>query len=558
MLRVALAGSLLLILLLAAAAVRLPSVREDLTSARRGLIAAQESLRGGDAAGARERITAASADAGSAEAVTDGVLWRAARRLPGLGVPFEEVAAVAHVSAVVTRDVARPLGDVALAPPAWQGRLDLAPLVAAQAPLRSADEALVAATTTLRQAPRSRLGPLTSARTELTDELTRLQGIVSGARLAADVLPSLLGADGPRRYFVAVQNPAEPRATGGLIGAFAVLRAEGGRPVLEQVGSNNLLKDAPAPVVDLGPEHERRYGRFGSNRGWRAANLSPDVPTVGRTLAALWRHRTGEQVDGVLLVDPQALAHLLQVTGPVTLPGGVRLTAENAVQELTIEVYRRFPRARDAERNDYLAQAARLVFTRLQQPGLDGRRLLEQASRAVGTGHLSVWAADPAVQQRLAAAPVGGALPGTSPYVRVVTQDAGGSKLGTYLRQDVDYAAAPTGEAVDLGAGPQPEEQGTVQVSLANTAPRGLPEYVTLRADAPDGRPRPRGQIKVWVSVYLGPRGTLLAATLDGRPVTMQAETERGHAVLSTFVSIDPGSTARLVLSVRQPTGDPR
>ena len=537
---------------------RLPSIRDDLTSARRGLVAAQESLRGGDATAARDRIAAAAADARSADVATDGVVWRIVRRLPGLGVAFEEVAAVAEVSAVVTQDVALPLGEVALAPPAWQGRLDLAPLTAAQAPLRSAAQSLDAARATLREAPSSRLGPLTSARAELTDELTRLHGIVGGARLAADVLPALLGADGPRRYFVAIQNPAEPRATGGLIGAFAVLRAEGGRPVLEQVGSNNELRDAPAAVVDLGEEHERRYGRFGSSRGWRAANLSPDVPTVGRTLAALWRHRTGEQVDGVVLLDPQALAHLLQVTGPVALPGGVRLTAENAVQELTVEVYRRFPRARDAERNDYLAEAVRLVFQRLQKPGLDGRRLLEQASRAAGTGHLHLWAADPAVQSRLAAAPIGGALPGTAPYLRVVTQDAGGSKLGTYLRQDVDYAAAPTGEAVDLGAGPQPEEQGTVQVTLANAAPAGLPEYVTLRADAPDGRTRPKGQIKVWVSVYLGPRGTLLSATLDGKPVALQADTERGHAVFSTFVSIDPGSTARLVLSVRQPTSGPR
>lgn len=542
---------------MAVAAARLPGIRDDLTAARAGLVAAQQAMRDGNAADARQQVAAAVDDARAAERTTSDPAWRLVRALPGLGVPFEELAVVARVAAITTRDVAQPLTELAPAPVEWSGRLELAPVEATQQPLRDAERALARARDELQAAPASRLGPLSSARAELVDELTRLSGTVGGARLAADVLPALAGVDRPKRYFVAIQNPAEPRATGGLIGAYAVLRADAGRFTLEQVGPNNDLTDAPQPVVDLGQEHTRRYGRFGAARGWRSANLSPHVPTVGRTLAALWRHRTGESVDGVVLVDPRTLALLLQATGPVTLPDGVRLTSENAVQVLTVDVYRRFPRAADAERNDYLAQAARLVFERLQEPGADARALVRQTARAATSGHLSMWVADPAVQQQLQGSAVGGALPGTSPYVDVVVQDAGGSKLGVYLRQDVDYAAAPTGEAVDLGDGPRPEEQGTVQVTLTNTAAAGLPEYVTLRADPPDGLPRPVGQIKTWVSVYLGPRGTLLAATLDGEPVALQADTEQGHAVFSTFVSVDPGSTRRLVLNVRQPTGGP-
>jgi hypothetical protein len=287
--------------------------------------------------------------------------------------------------------------------------------------------------------------------------------------------------------------------------------------------------------------------------------VTPDVPTASRILTALWANATGQRLDGVVFIDPQALALVLRATGPVVLSDGTRLTAANASDLLLRDVYRRFPRSADEARKEYLKQTAKKVFDRLQRPGIAARVLLAQAGKAIGTGHLRVWSADSRTQQRLRTSVAGGALPRSSPYFRVVTQDAGGSKLDIYLRQQASYVARRTGEAADLGAGPQAEEAGTVRVQLTNTAPRdGLPEYVTLRVDDPDGRPRPLGQLKSWVSIYLGVRATLDAATLDGKPLLMSSDTEQGMAVFSTFLSIDPGDAATLVLKVHQPTEPPR
>jgi hypothetical protein len=397
------------------------------------------------------------------------------------------------------------------------------------------------------------------ARDELTEALDDLAGTVHEARVAADVIPALSGADRRRRYFVALQNPAEQRATGGLIGAFAVLSADHGKLTLEQVGSDNELKDPAKPVIDLGPEFDRRYGRLGATAGWRSANLTPHVPSAGRILAALWADRTGEQVDGVIFLDPAALGLVLKATGPVRLADGTPLTSNNATTLLERDVYRRFPRARDAQRNSYLQDAVRTVFARLNQSGINARTLFAQGGKAVGTGHLRIWSSDARLQARLATSTASGALPGTTPYLRVVTQDVGGSKLDVYLEQKVQYDAKPTGEAVDLGHGPQPEEDGTLRITLRNTAPaRGLPEYVTLRADPPDGTPRPVGQLKSWLSVYLGPGATLLEATQDGQSLAMSSDTEQGHAVFSTYVALNPGAETTLFLHVRQPIGPPR
>ncbi|MBI4729430.1 MAG: DUF4012 domain-containing protein [Acidobacteria bacterium] len=38
---------------------------------------------------------------------------------------------------------------------------------------------------------------------------------------------------GPKRYLVVLQNLAEARATGGLVGAFALIEADGGTQIRE-------------------------------------------------------------------------------------------------------------------------------------------------------------------------------------------------------------------------------------------------------------------------------------------------------------------------------------
>src|SRR2546423_1153941 len=51
--------------------------------------------------------------------------------------------------------------------------------------------------------------PVAQARGSLLAELTSLAGTSRDAAQAARVLPPMLGMNGPRRYFVAFQNPAE-------------------------------------------------------------------------------------------------------------------------------------------------------------------------------------------------------------------------------------------------------------------------------------------------------------------------------------------------------------
>ncbi|MCU1599859.1 MAG: beta-glucan endohydrolase [Frankiales bacterium] len=544
-----LAGAALLLLIgVVAVALTLPGVRSDLVAGRTALLSAQDDLGHGSVASARSHLAEAGRRASQADGRTHGLVWRAMAHVPVARRSVRELQSMSSALHVTTRDVLPPLLAVT-AQPAWTGKIDAASFQRLQAPLRAAQSRLETTRRALRNAPHSDIAQITRPRRELDDALSRLAVTLGEAKVTADVLPVLVAGD--KHVLLAVQNNAEPRATGGLLGAYGLIDVHDGAFRLAAIGPNNDLHDTTTPVVSLGEEYDDRYGRFDTASTWRSANLTPDTPAAGRILAGLWKAQTGQQVDAVLLVDPIALADLLGATGPVTLTDGTRVTEKNAVQVLLVDTYRRFSRAQDAERNAYLSETSRRVVDALARPGLDGARLVSRVSRAAASGHLQLVATDPSLESELRTARGGGALQADGPFLSVVTQDVGGSKLGAYLHRTVTYSGKPTGEAVDLGSGPVLEEDATVSVGLTNAAPDGLPSYVTARPDDPRA---PVGQAKYWLSVYLGKEATLLGATLDGRPVEVETGTENGLTVVSLFLTVDRTRTRTLALHVRQPS----
>src|SRR5690606_5789255 len=94
----------------------------------------------------------------------------------------------------------------------------------------------------------------------LAERLPGLQDVLvdatSGLRTAADVLevlPGIVGADGPRSYLVLVLNNAELRTAGGIVGAVAVVSADDGRLGLSGYSGAADLGPWAEPVLPLQP-----------------------------------------------------------------------------------------------------------------------------------------------------------------------------------------------------------------------------------------------------------------------------------------------------------------
>jgi hypothetical protein len=467
---------------------------------------------------------------------------------------------VSHEAKVLADHALPPLLATAKAVPHLRnshGAFEVRPL-SMQAPgLHAAASTLGASKQRLAALPHSELRQVEHGRERLVALLSELETRARGLAVAATIGPDVLGLNGSRRYLIAVQNNAEARASGGIVGAYGLLRIDAGTPVLEKFGTDRDLRPVTRNVIDLGPEWARRYNELGAARDWREVTATPDFPTAAKVMLSLWAAtHSGQRVDGVLSIDPPGLADLLQATGPLTGKEGARLASATFVQRALSDAYRLFPDK--ARRSAVLSEDAETVFQALTGGAGEAMALGERLGHAVVTGHLKFYASRSPLQAQLALTAIAGALPTTSaPYLSVITQNANNDKLSFYLRRDIAYKGAVLADQLDFGdgRGPQPQEVATITVRLHNTAPpSGLPDYVAPPTDLSTGKQIPRGRMKVAVSVYLGRYGQLDGATLDGTRVDLTSQTEQGMAVFTTAVEIDPGRSMTLVLRVRQPT----
>ncbi|WP_051973620.1 DUF4012 domain-containing protein [Cryobacterium sp. MLB-32] len=362
---------------------------------------------------------------------------------------------------------------------------------------------------------------------------------------AVQLLPAMVGATEPRNYLVLFQNPAELRSTGGLSGALAVVHAENGRLQLTQQAGATELPIFDTPVLPLPPEtlalYRDRTGRYIGD-----VNLTPNFPLSAELAREMWNRRFGVQVDGVLAIDPVALSYLLTATGPITLPTGDVLTADNAVQLLLTGVYERFsvPLQQDA----FFASAAASVFSTVSAGDFSIGGMLAALERAGAEHRVLLWSAHPDEQAVLGATSLGGTLPvSDAQTVRfgVYLNDATGAKMGTFLNVQVGAA-----QRVCRADGRPTNE---VEVTLTNTAPADAASTLPVSITGDGSFGVPRGNIKTLVTVYGAPGMENLGVSRDGAPVGYHPTTDSpypatgvSYPVSSLDVELAPGQSTRL------------
>jgi len=519
-----------------------------LTAARTGVERLQAAVVAENQPRAVHLLAGVRADASAARHDTAGGLWRAVSHLPLVGPPLTSVRGVAGV---VDDLAGGPLPTVVaagdkLSPaklhPAG-GHIDLAALQAAQPPLARALASVQLSARRVDALPHATgVGPVDAARVALARQLAGLSSSLRTASVAAQLLPPMLGADGPRRYFVGLQTNAEARGTGGLVGGFAILQADRGALRVVQTGDNTELGDRTTPAVDLGAEFTDRYAQYGSTMHWNNSNMSPHFPSAATIWLAMWRARTGQRLDGAIATDPVALSHLLAATGPVRLPSGEAITASNVVRLTESTSYSRFANDNSA-RKAYLQVVAKASLDRvLLAPA--SRSLLGALGKSAGEGRLLMFSAHPAEQALLAGTPLAGVLPITPrPFAEVVVNNAGGNKLDYYLGSNITHT---------LGACHSGRRPSTVVVKLTNNAPTtGLTAYAGGRLDGEPGQPP--GSQRLLVSLYATHGAELAAVTVDGVSAGAANESERGHPVYTLAVDIRAHRTKTVVYSLDVP-----
>lgn len=519
--------------------------RDSLAQAARGVSTLQADAVAGRIKNLDTTVAELQNHASDAQAATVGPHWTLASRLPGVGPTVE---AVATMATVVDRLAQGPLPQLAsvveVADPATfaphGGRVDLTPLEGVASDVRRADQSVGYAQQRVEDIDRSPMLPQVSAAvTDLEGQLGELRMSTATAARAAQLIPPMLGADEPRDYLVLVQNNAEPRALGGVVGTVLVLHADRGRIELtDQMHASQVGPYVPPP----GTLTEGEEAMFGDAVGGWMQNVTstPDFPRAAEMARAMWERETGQLVDGVLSVDPTALAALLEADGSALAGAGAELLGEELVSYLVNGIYlTETPDDADL----IFADFAESAFTSLSEGSGEPGGMVDALAAAAREGRLLVWSAHQGEAHLLEGTVLDGGLRGVNgsrPVVGVFTQGLQTAKVGYYLDTAVDV--------VERGA--KPDGARELEVTVAYTSRVGEPGAGSPPDHLAGEDVSEPGLIRLRSIVYAPAGGAVLDASESSEKTGISPQQHDGLSRAFDDIEIHPGETVSVTYAI--------
>jgi hypothetical protein len=526
------------------------AIRRQFEVGKDHLIRAQASLLAGDLDAAAVSFATARAAFREAEGHPGRFLLRLEGYVPFLGRTPDALLSLATIGEAVAgagEDVARELAALPQGLSALGLRGGRIPIDALRSLAPAIDRARVAldgAAERAAQLPDAwLLGPVAEARDLVRSRLAEAVPLARSAAAMLSALPAFAGEDGPKRYFVAIENSAELRGTGGNIGNYSILTLNRGRLSLRPFRDTSSLSNLPASSVPSpSPEFTDLYGPFGGGGFWLNINMTPDAPTAAGMIETLYERVKGRMLDGTIFFDLLGLAQMLEITGPVRIaPLAVTVDSETVVGYVATAAYVDSQIPKPTSRGPRLiADAIWERFIGAAQSDRALRSLVEMA----GGGHLVLHSADPALQAAFSAAGVAGEFrSGSGDFFGVVINNAAANKVDYYLSEEVRY---------EVALGPEGTATATATVLLGNDAPAGRPRSYSLGPSNPTrdaGLDLESGENRAWAAAYCPSRCRLASIGGTGE-FLLEKHQEQGLTVFAGFAQIKPQSSAELRLAL--------
>ncbi len=302
---------------------------------------------------------------------------------------------------------------------------------------------------------------LTDLDAELIDNGHRPTNAVDAIQLA----PGMLGADGPRRYFMAFTTPAEARGIGGFMGNWAVLTADNGRSAARPSSARDA-RPATSAAKRRGLRHgprrlARQWGRYGFTNGpggstepdpWSNVTISPVFPSTAQVIDEMLPQSGGGDLSTGRSPWTQTCWRRCWVDRADL--GGRRPTSgsprANMLQFLLVDQYEidDTPTRVDLLEDVSRAIVERVLGGRLPNPTVVARELAPLAAQ----GRLVGWSADPA-SRPVRVGRTSRALPALDggDGMRRCSTTLEPNKIDVYLERDVTYARWSTSALARVG-----------------------------------------------------------------------------------------------------------
>jgi hypothetical protein len=350
-----------------------------------------------------------------------------------------------------------------------------------------------------------------------------------GAAPFVDRIPNLLKLEsyllsGNHRILVVSQDGAELRPTGGWAGSFGIVNVGSSGVKLESYQDVFVLPDPPGRVTM--PTGALQTNDF----NFRNANWWLDFPTSAQTMLGFWRDYNQPPVDGIVVVDTVAMADLLGVVGPITVPRfNETFTAENLLDRLL--VLTQVERGGRPDRKNVLVELATELERRVLEAGpSDLAKSAAALGKAADEKHVQMYFTNPGAQAAVEALGWSGKVAppaGTTDVVAISNAMNMAGKVNVAMKKTIAY---------DVGLQLDGSAETTLVLGYSNTGP--YPEQLP-------------SVFRDWLRVYRIPGTIFRGSNPDGSKTTTM--TEFGFPAQAHTFTLLRGQSQTVVLNARVP-----
>ena len=484
----------------------------------------------------------------SMKAETSSPLWAAASFIPVYGSDINAARTMIDALSDVSSNALVPMADnLSQATPGklfQDGMINVSALQAVADSLSSSSKVFKSANEKVQGIGDTHISQVTELVDKAKDGFATLNGAVDAAEKVAPVLPQMLGANGQtRNYLMYAMNNVEIRACGGFGGSQGLISVTDGQMSIgEFVPRIGLSEDEAVESVD--EEDEALFGNH-SNLYNSGNTYSPDWPRNSQRVAALWKSQYGQDVDGVIGIDPVFLQYLLGLVGNVSLPDGTVVDGTNAAKVLMHDVYWNYP---VEESDGIFASVASAAFDKILGGigDVDVTKLVSAVERGAEEGRLIAWMRNDDEQNAIKETGIDASLPdpddpSADPVAGVYFNNLSFSKLDWYLNADTQI-----GQGVKNGDGTCSYRITVTLTNIMTQEEAGkLPDYVA--ASAPDAA---RDDERLNVSLFAPTGGNITDLTVEGTQFGLGAATWHGIPFYSGTVDLHAGETTTITYTL--------
>lgn len=506
------------------------------------------------------QIAEAQQETAAASEIAHGDLWNKAAGMPQYG---DDVTAVQGMTKVVDSllhesvpgfmKVLTTLKNSNLSE--GDGQLNVQPILTAQTDLKTANDSLQKQVETYRALPTPRIAQVKSAYDAGAAQLTKMAGKVDQLSGAFQILPGFLGADQPRTYALMAMTTSEERSSGGLVGSVGTVTTDNGKITVGDFRPNtsyleNISNRRVTPTDD-----EVRIFKSGPMRmalDIRDLGAFPDTSRTAEAMNQLWQRTAwgaGQQLDGVMTVDPVFLQELVKINGNVTLSDGRVLTGDNTAEFLLNTVYKDYP---VWQTDGYFQEVATQTISTMFS-NIDLKKLMKvgEAMGSMAQGrHFSMYAFDEGVEKTVRDAGFTAESPSSEehPEIGVYVNEQNASKIGWYMHR--------TSKITRTSCETDGSQTYHVEYTMTNTLDAdtaySLPAYII--GVGQNGMPQTYGIEKTLIYPPAGGSISNLKTVGAGSVSNLTKNTLNGKTLYTSVASIAPGQSVTYSFDVRTST----